>query len=257
MTYSYIYAMFFCVFLSIWLSGRFKKNLWQHYTQLGSLLIIGISLVLTLTRGMWLALAIAVVVILYLSLSRKKWLGTLLLGTLFIFILATQVPLIKERVRTIVATKEYKSNQQRSQIWRAHWAMVKDHPWLGVGYRQNASHVLDYYERLHIESDFVGHAHNTYLQVLAGMGIPGLVAYLWFIFTLLRKNIGAIKRSLATPYNMRRFLLIGCLGAQMVFHLGGLTEAVLSDGEILHVFSAFMALLLVLVRQEASSSDRT
>jgi hypothetical protein len=65
----------------------------------------------------------------------------------------------------------------RPALWSAALDMARDHPWLGVGpdnYRLASERYLGT-----AFFDSRVHANNMYLEVLAGAGVPGLLALLW------------------------------------------------------------------------------
>ena len=64
----------------------------------------------------------------------------------------------------------------RPALWSAALAMAADHPWLGVG-PDNYRHTYGPYLQLR-EWDHRVHANNMYLEVLAGAGAIGLLAFL-------------------------------------------------------------------------------
>jgi VanZ family protein len=64
---------------------------------------------------------------------------------------------------------------QRLQLWDVAWKISKEHPVIGIG-PGNFAHVLKTY----LPSAGRQGAHNSYLQVLAEAGWPGLVLYLIF-----------------------------------------------------------------------------
>jgi tetratricopeptide (TPR) repeat protein len=71
----------------------------------------------------------------------------------------------------------------RAGYWRGAMDMALDHPLGGVGLATFGSHYPRY-------RPLLGHpaqeAHNDYLQVLAELGVPGLLAFLWLWLAYLR-----------------------------------------------------------------------
>ena len=83
----------------------------------------------------------------------------------------------------------------RPALWMAALRIARDHPWLGVG-PDNYRHVYGPYTGL-AQWDHRVHANNMYLDVLAGAGVPGLLALVWLVasaFALLWRRMRA-----ATP----------------------------------------------------------
>ncbi len=69
----------------------------------------------------------------------------------------------------------------RGELWEAAAAMVRDHPWLGVGAAGFGTALPGY----QVGTVFSRFAHNSYLQVAAELGFPGLVVFAALIVVLL------------------------------------------------------------------------
>lgn len=69
---------------------------------------------------------------------------------------------------------------ERLEVWGAAWEMSKDYPLTGVG-PGNFAHFLQFYRP---GRDQMG-AHNSYLQMLAETGLPGVVLYVIFFLGVL------------------------------------------------------------------------
>lgn len=209
-------------------------------------LLGGISLVYSYTRGAWIAVAAAIFVM-SLYLGRKVAISSIVAGALLIGGGALVSPKFRDRLVSIVSTTN-QSNTERLDVWRANIAMFKENPILGVGYGVNEEIIGDYYERLGIQQEFGGHAHNNYLQFLSGTGLLGFLAYtafslvfLWMTHTLLR--------TLPPEARWARAITLGALGAQVALHVGGLTECNFKDAEVNHQYMLILALLTVVWRR--------
>ena len=75
------------------------------------------------------------------------------------------------------------SNSQRIEIWKKSLVSIARHPVTGVGIG-NFPVVLDQNIKL---SKAGSSAHNIYLQVASEMGIPALLAFLWFLWMVLKQ----------------------------------------------------------------------
>jgi O-antigen ligase len=72
--------------------------------------------------------------------------------------------------------------------------MAEAHPWLGVGFGNFAAAYPEF--RLLLWENALGHAHNTYLNLLAETGILGLLTYLGMWATIV---IGTVRIARGSP----------------------------------------------------------
>jgi O-antigen ligase len=141
--------------------------------------VAGAMLVMTASRSG--LLACLTFTMLVLPRARLRW---VLLTALAVI---AALPLIPEHYWTRLAktltlqrgTFEAYTSIIRFHAWKVALAMFRDHPWFGVGYVGISTLSAQYGElRMHF-----GTAENFYLETAAGMGIPGLIA---FVFVLVR-----------------------------------------------------------------------
>jgi len=252
MTYGHSSAMWGPLAFSFFLVFSREKK-WLILSGL-SLLCILIGLYSCHTRGSWIAVFFGLLSV--ALLWRVKWgLIFLVVALLGGAILGLLIPAFSERVVSIF-DPNFNSNVSRMYIWKAHFAIFKDYPWFGSGMNYNPYLVDDYFNKLGVPSTYhqVGHAHNTYLQWLAGTGIIGFLAYMSFITGAL---LLSLKEYFITEINQKflRALLLGSVGGQLAFHFGGLTECNFRDAEVKSFFLMLIALALAIrfqrARQEA------
>lgn len=238
MTYSYLFGMIFCLFFAFVVFRPRDRFVW--YWRAG-LALVGISLVMTFTRGVWIGLILSVVVMTSL-MSRKFFLRTLVVLAVSLSGLYLASPQIRDRVDKLVNLDN--SNSQRLQIWRVNWEMFKDHPLIGVGYEQNSTFVQEYNVKIFGKEGFKGHAHNHFLQILAGTGILGFLCFIGFCGYFIWASCRLWK--IAGPHDwLLRAVAMGTLGAQALFHIGGMSEAVYVDRESNHMFIFIASLAVV------------
>ncbi len=201
-----------------------------------------IAIVASGTRGAWLAL-VAGLFLLPLLLGRR-W---ILPGYITVFatlaLILFAVPDFRTRMSSITNLSKGHSNYSRIQIWQGHWEIFKDHPIIGSGLAQNNKIVKYYYEKLGIENGQLGHAHNNYLQMLAGTGFLGFLTWFLFCFYFLRLSF-RLWRTLPQDELWFRSLALGIFLAQIYHHVGGMTEANFTDGEVAHQLVLLWAVLI-------------
>jgi O-antigen ligase len=79
----------------------------------------------------------------------------------------------------------------------AAWEMVKDRPWSGVGYGAYAQTYPEYRRKLIVTEFSYQHmgTHSEPLRLLAEVGVPGLLAALWFLGVAASTGLRAFRRS--------------------------------------------------------------
>jgi O-antigen ligase len=85
------------------------------------------------------------------------------------------------------------SNTQptRAEYWSVAWAMLRDHPWLGVGPDNYRWRFASYSGR---PADNLGiHAHDQYIEALADTGVLGLLTLGWLLAALFRAAIEGVR----------------------------------------------------------------
>jgi putative inorganic carbon (HCO3(-)) transporter len=155
-----------------------------------------ISIFLTLSRGGLIALAVAMVVAVFVAGRWRPAAALLAVATLssvVLFFAFAATPNQRARVT------EVGSGSGRSDIWEVGWRMVEANPVHGVGVGQFQSSAVHYLiapgviKRSDLIVDTPKVAHNIYLQVLAEMGVLGLIPFLIIIGFSLRCSLRAAR----------------------------------------------------------------
>jgi O-antigen ligase len=92
----------------------------------------------------------------------------------------------------------------RGDFWRAGWNMTISNPVFGVGldgYRDNFRFYRDQVSADRNPNSFVDSAHNVFLDISSGGGIPLLVIYITLLIMVLISALKVIKRSTSFDYN--------------------------------------------------------
>jgi tetratricopeptide (TPR) repeat protein len=141
-------------------------------------------LLLTYSKGGWVAFGVGMLAfcaVLGKDLLRRH--ARLLLGVAAAAVAAFALLLALRIVPTQIFRDAIPSLGVRAGYWRGAMDMALDHPLGGVGLATFGSHYPRY-------RPLLGHpaqeAHNDYLQVLAELGVPGLLAFLWLWLAYLR-----------------------------------------------------------------------
>ena len=79
----------------------------------------------------------------------------------------------------------------RSVLWSTAFTIARERPWLGIG-PDNFRHVYGRYLGMAAWDERV-HANNSYIEVLAGMGVIGAAALAWLVIVALRAGGRALR----------------------------------------------------------------
>ena len=134
------------------------------------------------------------------------------------------------------------SNAYRIKIWEITMDIIRDHPIVGVGFGH-----LPFKQTFetYIRTMPTFHAHNTYLQTAAEMGIVGLLVFLFFLFILFKYGINKLIKS---EDKYIKIMAAGAFsGLAGVLAHGGV-ENVLYLPRIIMTFWFLVAFILTLVR---------
>lgn len=229
-------AVSFAACLAIFLPWGWRKLAYGAIT-----LPLGLTLLLTFSRGAWVGVALGIVVALAVGLryrqgrvptviTHRTWGVAAGVAVLLVVAGVVVYPYLPERVRSVSSTL------LRGNIWASALHMGADHPILGVGLDQ----FLNQYRSTYIASEqqddpatpqvegegFTAHPHNIVLDWWLYLGIMGLFVLLWLIWKYFRVAINRVKTfadSLgADPVG--RAMSLGLLALMVDFLVHGLID---------------------------------
>jgi len=193
MRFGYGMGMVLPVLLTLWLRRREWAN-WFDVRLLTLALVMGlVGLMLTQTRGALLGLLCAVPLVLYFYRPKAGyWVGGVC--GFAIVLLAVGNYLGQERITQLVTGKSqdlptslirgFDKNSARLSLYKAALYGIQERPVFGFGMRGSSQHVPRI-KRQHGLKEYPSdttHAHNTFLEIGANLGILGLVAFLaWLV----------------------------------------------------------------------------
>lgn len=215
----------------------YTKRLSKKIIFLGTTLIMVLALVLTSSRGGWIGFAFSALV--FILLIEKRLLLTLIpitIGGLFLL-----PDSIINRIMSIANVSD-SSNAYRITMWRISLEIIRDNWVAGVGFGH-----LPFKQTFesYIRTMPTYHAHNTYLETAAEMGIPGLVAFLLFLFVLFKYGIKILVKQDDKYIRVMSAGALSGLGG-VLFH--GLVENILYLPKIIFTFWIMVSLILTLLR---------
>jgi putative inorganic carbon (HCO3(-)) transporter len=143
------------------------------------------ALMLTYSRGGFTAFLVSIGLVFLLSAARssaaRKWVVVALV------VLAVVLLLLQSSLATRLLGDDADAAYSRIPLMRLAFRIIADHPLLGVG-ANNFGTVMDDYVTGNFRHDFLYTVHNRYLLIWAETGLLGLLAYLWFLFSILRRG---------------------------------------------------------------------
>ncbi len=185
----------------VWQERRESKisllapQVWGPLVLIGAVVgLTGLGLVFSWSRGAWLGFAAGTAVLLFFWPRHRRWGMALLLGGGLLFLAGWQLGLVPASVtdRLVGFGQDLQFGDvrgadindanyavlERLAHWQAALDMARAHLWWGVGFGNYEPAYAAY--ALINWPDALGHAHNYYLNLLAEVGVVGLLAYLGF-----------------------------------------------------------------------------
>jgi O-antigen ligase len=189
--------------------------------------VIAVSLVLGYTRSMWAGTMLGIGYLVWLR--DKRW---LLIAPVPVMLLLWLNPAgVGQRILSIYwPAGDLDSNRFRAICRETGVAMIRAHPWFGLGPEQVRAQFLEY-----IPADVPRplppgayiHLHNVYLQYAAERGIPALLAFLWFLGKMLWDLVRVKQKG---------WVVYGAIGVMLAVLAAGWYEHNLGSGAILTLF---------------------
>ena len=170
----------------------------------------GIPLIIfTISRGGWsgFIIGLSLFLVLKLILSKNK-----LLNVVKILALVSITVIFIFSFREIIFNRIYGddsgSAESRIPMMEIGYEVIKPNPILGVGIN-NYTVVMEKYDPTGLTYLYKHPVHNIYLHLAAEIGIPGLIAFLWFIITLYVYALKYLKKSNEFFVNQTLGILMG------------------------------------------------
>ena len=248
--------------------GRRVQGLLGHYmTYSGVLMLVACTAVARLMfrqqdRTWPAAVLPALIVALVLTMSRNAWVGACAgIGLLLLlrdFRLVALVPVaaatfiafapgpVAERMYSAFSLDD-PSNRDRLAMMRSGINIIKDSPLTGVG-PDAVRLVYPHYRDPLAEKQLNPHLHNVPLQIAAERGLPALLIWLWFVFTLLRDFVRHVRGSTV------RWLHTAGLAGVVAMLAAGMFEYNFGDSEFLMLFLLLVTLPYAADRIPASTA---
>lgn len=197
------------------------------------------------TRGALLAFIVSIP-FLFILTKKKLFKISMAAGVALVIVITAIVFSISNGNKSFgnnrfLLSAQNKSNLIRISIYETVWEAFKEKPLIGWGFRNFEKNSFEIKRRHDIEyADFGGHAHNNYLEILAGSGI--------FAFLSLLAFLGYWWREVWTRADDFTIILIPFL---VSFLFSGLFQNTITDGE-----NMFVIMFIYTVSQGISKKQK-
>lgn len=181
---------FSCVVPAVVFWFMFAKGFTKKTIALLGLGIVAAAVLFYYSRALWLALPLALFPVIFFAFPKKR--VYLLVATAAAVLLVFSYPPVKERILS-GKTLSPAAWSERVQMW---WVAVKtgvDNPITGSGVG-TFEFILPEYKDFIASGDDHHHAHNTYFEVFAELGIFGFLSFLFLFAAYLRKAFVAFPK---------------------------------------------------------------
>lgn len=239
------------LFFIIGIRDHIRKR-WQLWLLYLVPLTAAMTVMGTNTRGGQLALAVQIVLLILMTKHRFK----ALIGVAILAVAAWHL-LPEEQKERFEASGEDPTSMQRLLYWEHGWQMMKDHPFLGVGY----FNFPPYFTRFHAEDLILPQLeraelpHNIFIQVGTDTGFIGLSIFIGMIAGcyLAMLRAGAAARGRGDPFveNITKGMNLALIG----YVIAGQFVTV-AYYPYLWIHLVFATAILTFVRNELSAAAR-
>lgn len=198
----------------------YRRRTARGWWMVALLASVPFAILATMTRAVWLSFAASVGAVMVLSGSRA--LRRVCMAGVLVAAVGMGISMGSDEFAGSVTDRleERGPVDYRVAVYAGGWDMFQQRPWSGWGFHEMPAelprHVSGYDEK-------VLYPHNTYLELLVELGVPGLALYGWLMFEMWRLGHGGIPGSERNGFLDAHFhrmwpILLGvyCINATMV-----------------------------------------
>jgi len=219
--------------IAAYLLDERRSSRLPRYGALALTLLLSLSVLWTYRPGMWLA-AITGAVINILMASRHAFKLLLASAAFVAAVLLLSYGSPEDLLNAVDQTEAVRAEQQRLQI-NTQVQLWEKSPWIGTG-------------RSPLEAaNYDPGTGNVYFQVLAQVGLLGVVYYMFFILGFLLATY-RIFQEIPKSHYWHRVLVAGSLASQISFHVAGLYWSTLSEAMVFNLYVLIVAATSYLIQ---------
>jgi O-antigen ligase len=201
-----------------------ERTRWIRLCALAGVVVLPFLIIITQSRGAFVALLAFAAITLKGQWRRGRTL--LLAGAALVTVLVAAPDTVWRRLGTLqqvanqddgVAVADQGSADQRLEIWKVARTIIAEHPATGVGLGAYPEAHYLYAQRPVFDPTARGHrdTHSTYLNILAELGIPGLMLF-GLVVAVPLLNAERVRRRLKAVHPERamqlHYLVLGMIG---------------------------------------------
>jgi putative inorganic carbon (HCO3(-)) transporter len=199
---------------------------WVRFIPLYTACVAPVCVFFTYSRGAYLGIAASLSIfavmagILLWPKVRRRWsvmAGMLVAGATALWLLAWQIlgnPALIERLSSIFTLRGHSSNSFRMNVWTGVWQMIQDNWVLGIGVGNGAFRKM--YSLYMVSGYEALGAYNIFLEVMAELGIIGLIVFLILLAVAIRINWLTFRRGDAAARWMSGAIVAALVGTSVM-----------------------------------------
>lgn len=227
-----------------------KNGIVRRLTYALLMIVSLFCLAFTFARGAAVGLIAALVLI---GLARRNKSVFIFLMCMFIIGVICMPAGIRDWSSKADSVQDILLNPERIGDYRNALNMIRHNPLLGVGVNTYILHIDKY--KIRDGSIYIGnagYAHNIYLHMWGEIGIFGLIAFLWLVFSLFQY---AWSRYRYLKDDFLKMAALGITGGILAFLINGLTETVLYYPKVAVLFWFEVGVLLGILNLKEAQGE--
>ncbi|MGC9333133.1 MAG: O-antigen ligase family protein [Anaerolineae bacterium] len=211
-------------------------------------LVIAVTMFLTYSRGAWLV-GIPISLLFLAAMRGRRTMA--ITAAAFIVVVAIALLATGPGRLTSLLDATQGTTFFRLQLWKSSWAMICDHPILGVGLDNFLYSYRSHYVLPTAWEEFnLSHPHNLALDFWLRLGLPGLVTIAWLLLAFFQRGWHLYQR---LPEGSPRMLILGVMAGMVNFVAHGLVDNAFFLVDLAFAFMLMLALVGLSLQELAGS----
>lgn len=223
-----------------------SKSASKAAVRLSALAALLLCLVLTWSRGAWLGLIAGL--LLFFLIYSKKTLSALIMGCFALPFLPLFLPQTVWHRLSSIGNLADTSSSYRLSIWRGVVRMLRDYSVSGIGVGEAAFEKI--YGGYQLPGIAAPHSHHLYLQLLAEIGVFGLLIFLALLFFFAQSSFNHLG---TTENKASRLLAAAALSGVFGALIQGFTDYVWYNYRVYFIFWAIIGIAAAIRRCGAAN----